>query len=163
MRGPNNPMRNGQRDAQRSKVYKAEEDRRLAVDGAKHVMTLPEIRKVVADLIEDPRFPQYWPHVKVINVKDGRRRRSAYGCTPEETGGPGEIGLPKFARYRLVVCHELAHVVTAEDAAWHGPEFCRNYLLLVGMLISGRCMHLLMESFEEHGVKYLSSPEPDGR
>lgn len=163
MRGRNNPMRHGRRDWQRSKVYKAESDRRLAVDRAKHVMTPAEIRAEVNRLVATSEFRKAWPHVSHILVKDGRARRSAYGCAAEETGGMGEIGLPKFARYRLMVCHEVAHVVTAEDVPGHGAEFCANYLLLVGMMISGRCMHLLAETFDEVGVKYLSSSEAEGR
>jgi putative metallohydrolase (TIGR04338 family) len=64
------------------------------------------------------------------------------------------ITLPRWARSRWVILHEMAHRLNAgKDGASHGPRFVG---ILVGLLARrlGLDANLLMRLADEHGVKY---------
>jgi hypothetical protein len=66
--------------------------------------------------------------MKPVNIKDGRRRRSA--CYESWTHS---IKLPQWCRNEAIVLHELAHAVNERKGLSdsHGPGFMRVYLDLL--------------------------------
>jgi hypothetical protein len=58
-------------------------------------------------------------------VMDGRGRRSA--CYSPRMHA---IKLPRWARTKFVVCHEMAHAICGREGGWHGPRFARTLLSL---------------------------------
>jgi hypothetical protein len=58
-------------------------------------------------------------------VTDGRGRRSA--CYSPRMHA---IKLPRWARTKFVVCHEMAHAIAGQAGGWHGPRFARTLLIL---------------------------------
>jgi hypothetical protein len=46
------------------------------------------------------------------------------------TGGRFEITLPKWARFPIIVLHEIGHSLQSPHEAWHGPEFASLVLVL---------------------------------
>lgn len=108
------------RDSQRSAVYTWE--RRLPGwpgDG----LTLAGCQQLVCRV--------WGEHLRSVapRVTDGRGRRSAcYAFSSHQ------IRLPRRARSRYVVLHEIAHGILGETdpgVADHGPEFARLYLSLL--------------------------------
>ena len=129
------------RDSQRSKVYKAE--RRMASWDKNRLETIPEVERWIRKLSKQTRLQTHFPELtrREVEVSDGRGRRSAAG---NESG----IWLPRWGRFKLVILHELAHVITerrlraeapyigitgwkVKQGAVHGWVFCAVYLKLV--------------------------------
>ena len=68
-------------------------------------------------------------------------------------GGDGRIKLPKWARNRYVVSHELAHCL-APATSWHDWRFCAAYLEVVKYMCGQEDADRLKESFKKHGVRF---------
>jgi putative metallohydrolase (TIGR04338 family) len=56
-------------------------------------------------------------------------------------------------RREHVLIHELAHVVTPDECAAHGPEFARAYLQLVGEFLGLEAAAELSGYFKRLGVR----------
>lgn len=78
-----------------------------------------------------------------IRVTDGRghRRAVCYG---------NDIALPRWARTKAVLCHEVAHSFTDDH---HGPEFCRTYIRLVSHFVGVDAAKALRREFRAARVK----------
>lgn len=114
------------RDTQRSRVYAAE--RAAFGNGGPEGMTIEEVERFVATLWESGT-------ARRARAREDCRRRAApivydgRGCR-RATGGFGQVTIPRWARSRWVICHEVAHCI-AGNRPWHGPAFCRVYLELI--------------------------------
>lgn len=103
------------RDFQRSRVYKWE---RQEFGWDTEMISLSECQRIInaeADWLG-------------IEVNDGRGCRNALAKITRN-----QIGLPKWARKRWVVLHEIAHFL-AHDSRWaaHGSQFMQEYIRLLG-------------------------------
>jgi len=119
------------RDSQRSRVYDAEDEYLVAL-GRQYIPELWELQRWVNQIIESTWWTARFPRVIVVQVKDGRRRRSA--CGSYIGGGTGRIKVPCAWRCKTIILDELAHVVTLSIdgvGAWHGELFVGDYLALV--------------------------------
>lgn len=152
------------RDFQRSKVYRAERDMdtQLGEYGGR-LETIPEIRTWI-DEINGSRWMKGYVnrhrdhqlevgHTKIV-VGDGRSRIKPcaelfrYNYT-------AIVKFPKWGRSRLIVLHELTHVYTNWIIpAWHGREFCANYLEFVKRWLGQDARAELQASFQRNGVKF---------
>lgn len=121
------------RDNQRARLYRAEGHQHMRF--ACHLMAEPplkqlaDLRAFVERLHSSPWWRQRFGGHYRIDVRDGRGRQAAGGW--RRPNGTGVVTLPRWARNRLTVLHELAHAVQPRGSASHGPEFCRLYLDLV--------------------------------
>ena len=132
-------------DAYRKRVYKAQ-----GILGRGRSFTdVPELQSYVSQLEGEPWYRCFWPHAFPIRVTDGRRRRSACGL-------PGEIRMPRWARFERVTLHEIAHSVSGTAAA-HGPNFCRNYIRLAEGIFGRHAAMLLEGAFRGLNIK----PDPE--
>ena len=127
------------RDFQRSKVYAWENE------------TFPHIREEQWTLSQCEAFAKqlYGARVK---IKDGRGRRSA--CAHHRRYPT--ISLPKWARNKWVVAHEVAHLKTRHDLSIpaHGAIFMGVYL---GFLRT--CTGVdYTECAKDYGLKVRSAP-----
>ena len=102
------------RDFQRSRVYKWE---RQEFDWDTDMLSLCECQRII-------NAEAGWLE---IEVSDGRGCRKALAKLSRN-----QIGLPKWARKRWVVLHEIAHFL-AHDTRWaaHGNQFMQEYLSLL--------------------------------
>lgn len=113
------------RDMQKERVYRAERslpshDRQLG-DGS-----MATCKTFIDGVTRSPWWTKRC-RVTAVRIRDGRGTTIA-------RGGWGSVNLPRWARTRLVILHELAHVLTTnttDETAWHGPEFAANFLALV--------------------------------
>lgn len=150
------------RDTQRAKVYKAEgEAFKGHTKANERLETVADIEKYVEYVFGLKRvrdaFPKAMPVEnglfcgwKLPTVGDGRARRRA-------GGNVAGIHMPKWARSKWVVLHELAHTIslrTYRGIAGHGWEYCSVYLSLVRYALGVEAHDLLKAQFKAHRVKF---------
>lgn len=71
----------------------------------------------------------------------------------------GVLQLPRWARRELVVLHEMAHPLTADGVAPHGPEFAGILLALVRRAMGVGVAQSLEDAFALHRVRHVA-PRP---
>lgn len=137
------------RDSQRGRVFKAE----WAIpdeEQGRYLATVPQVQRYVDDVV----LSRWWEGrstIQQVDVKDGRGRRSAVAF---KFRFAGVLRMPRWSRTELVICHELAHLLTSSNAPSHGREFCRNYLALLDRWCGNGLGRVLREQFRLHGVKW---------
>jgi putative metallohydrolase (TIGR04338 family) len=136
------------RDSQRSKVYSAE---KVLWEGYKNFSTVQDMEVYVHTCMEASSFKNKFNNLREVKIADGRGRRSAC-CVG--TRGWSTLKMPRWARKESILLHELAHAVTNDKYAWHGPEFCNNYLFLVCTFMGVAAYTSLVESFKLKGVRF---------
>jgi len=161
------------RDAQRSKVYAAEEFVRTLFDRARSRgertleffgtnITLPpearfasveSVRRYVDDVLGHPAVAQRWPAAGPLTV------RSRRGCTAAhyERGVDGAtIAVPDrhttWALRELVVLHEIAHHLCRSEPP-HGPEFTSTLCDLAESVMGSEVAHVLRVVYMREGVR----------
>ncbi len=156
------------RDSQQSKLYKAERLHSLWSNNSQFD-SLGDVQDWVDKICKSRwfvnRFPRHSLSRKItmltgrgangIKVLDGRGRRRANGSTR------GYIKLPVWTRSELHILHEIAHVVTSRYTtnnrklpAFHGRDFCANYLALVRRFLGKEAGKELKVCFKKTKVKY---------
>jgi putative metallohydrolase (TIGR04338 family) len=168
------------RDAQRQRVYDAEEQvcrqlehaaagARLVPVAGSHVVPRLEVRfgsldhaaRYAESVRCSPAFAALFPRAAQVPVRV-RARRGGRAATyePPRTIALHEPSLGSaWALRELVVVHELAHHGQHHDhlpAAAHGPAFAHALGRLVGEVLGPEVGLLLTAAFAEHGV--VSAP-----
>lgn len=140
------------RDFQRKRVYTAED--RCPAMRAEYVTDIHELRAWVKQITEHRVFLYFYPqyHASGITVLDGRGRSRALG-SPR-----GYIKMPRWTRSKLVVLHEIAHVVSPWTEL-HGELFCQNYLTLVRYILGEPEHHALQLRMQIEGVRFKPALE----
>jgi len=98
------------RDTQRQAVYNWEYRVKQRFPKQNKQLSLPECKALVRRVWND-YFPDEWPP----EVRDGRGTKWARGSRHK-------ISLPKWARTKVVVLHEIAHSLQGKTP-WHSPGF----------------------------------------
>jgi len=127
------------RDTQRSRVYKAD----WTVGTWKQEIPNNELQAFVNAALDKRAIRSRWGARKVT-VELGRN------------GGIGwrdRISLGVKARNPHVICHELAHSLTPNQFADHGPEYCGVYLFIANVIIGPEFAKKLRASFKDQKVK----------
>lgn len=106
------------------------------------------VRRVLGSVRTQRQFPKAAYHSTRVVVTEGRgndaltdRKRS-------------RITVPEWARTRLFLLHETAHLLTPLDVPVHGREYAGVFLKLVGHWLGSPARRTLLQSFEVHGVRY---------
>lgn len=154
------------RDSQRSKVYKAEnslkdrdtefpklyerfDDMGNLRNYIKQVVNSKWWQKYKApDMGEKNDIPMRNPRFDELTIRDGRGNRRATAVRLAS-----EITFPIWARYRLVILHELAHILQSQKPG-HGRQFCRVFIDLVRRFAGKAEADALKQAFKDHKVKY---------
>jgi putative metallohydrolase (TIGR04338 family) len=160
------------RDAQRSKVYAAEQFVRTLFDRAAEranrsieffgaQVTLPpearfaavdSVQRYVDDVLALPSVRARWPGLTGVQVR-GRRGVSAahYEWTPQAA----VIAVPErhtdWALRELVVLHEVAHHLAQADPP-HGPGFTAAFTELTELVMGAEVGYLLRVVYAKEGV-----------
>jgi putative metallohydrolase (TIGR04338 family) len=161
------------RDAQRAKVYAAEEFVRTMFDRAAEranpvvdffgtQLTLPpearfgsvdSVAAYVDDVLAHPAVRERWPATTPLRV---RPRRGVAAAHYERTGAAAMIAVPEgrsvWALRELVILHEIAHHLSDADPP-HGPEFVAVYTELVGAVMGAEVAHVLRVIYAKEGVR----------
>jgi putative metallohydrolase (TIGR04338 family) len=163
-----------ERDAQRSKVYAAEEFVRTLFDraarhGARTIeffgtsLTLPPearlgsldgVARYVDQVLALPAVAERWPAAGALAV---RSRRGGTAAHYENADGAGMIAVPDrrpadWAMRELVVLHEIAHHLHPVEPA-HGPGFVATLCELAGLVMGPEVGHVLRVVYAKEGVK----------
>lgn len=169
-----NPPDAAARDAQRSKVYAAEEFVRTLFDracqhGSRGVeffgvqLTLPPeakfgsvdaVQRYVDEVLQLPALRQQWPTVPPLRV---RARRAATAAHYERRDGTGIIAVPDldtadWAMRELVVLHEIAHHLCHARPP-HGPQFVATFSRLAELVMGPELGHVLRVVYAKQGVR----------
>jgi putative metallohydrolase (TIGR04338 family) len=140
-----------ERDSQRSKVYKAEN----SVPSGKKFELAKDVQNYCNRVLKTKWWQENYPAVTTIEVTDGRGARRASGS--RVTRSKIRIKMPKFARKEIIVIHEVVHGL-ATKGAWHGKEFCGEYLKVVGHYMGRASEKALRDAFDLNGVMYTEPP-----
>ena len=124
------------RDFQRKKVYDWEA---LEYSWDDAILSLEECQEYTNTLIRN------------VTISDGRGRRTPCAKYKSRT-----IALPKFARKKWIILHEVAHFLGRDK---HGPCFMAEYIELLAREY-GRSINSLRDSALEHGLKVGVQPAP---
>ncbi|WP_163755285.1 TIGR04338 family metallohydrolase [Mycobacterium botniense] len=166
------------RDAQRSKVYAAEEFVRTLFDrAAEHglpvveffgsQLTLPPearfgsiaaVQRYVDAVLALPAVRRHWPAVSSLTV---RARQAATAAHYENRDGAAVIAVPDrhaadWAMRELVVLHEMAHHLCSAQPP-HGPEFVATMCTLTELVMGPESGHVLRVVYAEEGVRLALS------
>lgn len=138
------------RDSQRQKFYDAE-DAALGTPSRTEAMSLAECQAFVNSVVRSQwvkeNFTEVNPNLGAFRVTDGRGARNA-------KANMHRIVLPKWARNRYTILHEIAHGLTPRKYAGHGREYVVNYLKLMRHFEGVAVHDMLRDSFKARGVKY---------
>jgi putative metallohydrolase (TIGR04338 family) len=139
---------------QAGRLYAAEE-----MSGIKYseALTLQECQKFVDKIISRKYvIEKYGIQAKrPIVVLDGRGRRKACATIYY---GKRAIKLPKWARGKYVILHEVAHHLTNLDG--HKPEFASCLLDLVRHFLGKESADALQGAYHYKGVKVVGKNKP---
>ena len=139
---------------QAGRLYAAEE-----MSGIKYseALTLQECQKFVDKIISRKYvIEKYGIQAKrPIVVLDGRGRRKACATIYY---GKRAIKLPKWARGKYVILHEVAHHLTNLDG--HKPEFASCLLDLVRHFLGKESADALQGAYHYKGVKVIGKNKP---
>lgn len=70
------------------------------------------------------------------------------------------VAFPRKMRNKWIVLHEIAHVLSPRDAAYHGREFCQVYLHLIKLFFGAETEKQLKAGMKKHNCKYSKSHSP---
>jgi putative metallohydrolase (TIGR04338 family) len=161
------------RDAQRAKVYAAEEFVRTLFDRASQhgnravdffgaQLTLPPearfasmaaVQRYVDDVLALPAVRQRWPGVDPLQV---RSRRAETAAHYERRDGGASIAVPEraanWAMRELVLLHEIAHHLSDVEPP-HGPDFVAVFCELAGLVMGPEVGHVLRVVYAKEGAR----------
>lgn len=111
-------------------------------------MTLLE----VVEFVEGVTQSKWWlRHSKYLQVKIRDGRGNDYALTNFQEGA---LNLPRWARVRPVIVHELAHLITNIEKSGHGPEFVANLVEMYRRFLGKRWSEILKERLEQNRVEW---------
>ncbi len=131
-------------DEQRKRVYAAENE--IEARARYPLPTIAEIQAFVDSILKSRHLQTYFTArvLAPITVLNGRRPREASAMSIIST-----IAMPQGMRTKLIVLHELAHILAdryygADFIEGHGPQFTTFFLELVEHFLSvADCQDLL--------------------
>lgn len=139
------------RDNQRVRVYRAER-----VLHGQEKLDWQETQEWVAEITRTAWWRNRGGRAVLVSDGRGRRKPCSFG---------GEISIPRSARMRVVILHELAHELTwtRRPVASHGPEFVGNLLALVGRFMGPEATKQLRGSYRKNRVRHSRANQPNPR
>ena len=130
-------------DPQKQRVYDAEYAA-FATERARGYLELAELQGFLDEIVRAPWFRARWPGVRVP-VLDGRG-------WPEARASVAGLQLPKHARFKYFVLHELTHWIDHTGGEDHGSVFCGLYLHFVEKTYGTWRAGTLAKEFRARGV-----------
>ena len=133
-------------DPQQDAVYRAQ--REVFAD-EKEERSVVELQAFVNDFVSEPWFRARYPHLKSVDVKDGR------GASDALSGSDGRsMLLPRGTRYQFIAVHETGHLVDVSGGEDHGAVFCGLFLFMVGKVYDLKRKSRLALRFRKYDVRW---------
>lgn len=138
------------RDSQRQRVYNAEHG---LFDWGQ---TIPndDLQQTVNDILDKRPIRSRWGS-RSVSVRLGRGGGLSWNYNV--------ISLGVGARNTWTICHELAHQLTPNRYAAHGPEFAGVMLFLVGTVMGEQDRKALLAAYRANKVKRSNAAIPEVR
>lgn len=154
------PSDNMVRDTEKQKTYTAEYTVRNVLDNPGTI----NMFGMVINVPEERRFSNVddvQRYVDAVMVHIGRDEKLTVRARKGQnfahySRDNKEIAVPEKERWalrELVVLHEVAHHLTSENVASHGPEFRGNLCKLLGEVLGHEAQFLLQVEYGEAGLK----------
>lgn len=112
-------------------------------------------RKLVDRIVRSAWWRKRRPDIAHFEIRHSGRSNF---CTVEYPGGMRKIGgtavvdtSPNSAPFDLLHC--VAHYLHPDDSAWHGPEFAKAMLDIVGKYLGMDERRRLAQLYKDHKVK----------
>ena len=137
------------RDSQRARLYRAEDE----VPRGRRLPTVEVLQAYADDLVASDWFAGRWGG-RSLEIRPGFGHRRA---TADRNG---ILQMPRWSRTELVLLHEVAHCLTAEHYAAHGPEYAGVFLALVRRRMSPASAQALEDAFVRHRVRWSIAAVP---
>ena len=132
-------------DPQQDAVYRAQRE----VFKDEEEQSIANLQDFVIDFMTEPWFRTRYPHLKSVDVKDGR------GTADAVSGSDGKsMLLPKRTRYPYIVVHETGHLVDVSGGEDHGAVFCGLFLFMVGKVYDLKLKSRLALRFRKYDVRW---------
>lgn len=135
-----------ERDTQRKRVYAAER----VLDDYGRIENVSEIQvyvnKIWASKWARKHFRMACACFSPL-VADGRGTRIA-------RGGWQRLNLPRWARTKTVILHELTHALLPDEGASHGWQFAKAYLDIVRHVLGREAAAKLKAAYRQYHVRF---------
>lgn len=170
-----NPMDGRPRDNQRQRLYDAEDTirgRRPSRAAKKHLIDTQYVSGY-AVLVNGESKPMKAPTGEALQQyvdavteaawfqsRWGRRKLTVRAGRGSHAGGSHLTVSPYYRRSEAVILHEIAHCLTPNNRAWHGPEFAGILLTLVRYQMGAEHARELRESFRAGRVRATMKDVP---
>lgn len=122
------------RDSQKRRLYQAETRAYVQLYGKpdwSHPMKWPEVEEFIRS-IEKTRWWRNrrpgWVKRRDYSITIQRGRRDLSGAWAQRSHW--KICLSTWAMTKPIILHELAHLITSDAHAAHGPEYVKNFLAI---------------------------------
>lgn len=163
---------NKPRDNQRQRLYNAErafENSNASRAALKYLangkkvdstgnVSIESCQSYIDYVLTSSWFQSRWGQKKMTAI------HKTYGGATASNGWTGaRIALPPWARTEWVMLHEIAHHLTPNKYAVHGPEFAGVLLTLVRYQMGVDRAKSLRESYKAHRVRYSLKAVPKAR
>ncbi len=132
------------RDNQRSRLYAAERAAWACYDPEPE-MSWPEVKKFVFKVCHNLK-----QDVPLLGQGQGARRAFV-------SFGGSRMVLPRWARKKTVILHELAHIISPDH---HGPIFAKNYVSLIKRFIGSTEAAIMRMAYKQYRVKLRIGCKP---
>lgn len=134
------------RDSQRQRLYDAER----RVNHGQDYKSIHDCQARVDKITHSRWWKSRYGVPYNVDVRPGRGHRHATANAMLRV-----IQLPLWARYDLVICHELAHLVVSSKHPAHGPKFAREMIAIVDRWMGKEAGKELRAAFKAGRVKYI--------
>jgi hypothetical protein len=92
---------------------------------------------------------------RIINGFTLSISNSQHRCVPMMNGRTAQFHVGTGWLTQLDLLHSVAHVITPDTVAFHGPQWAKNYLKVVQTFASTRKRNELRDAFKEFKVQYI--------
>lgn len=115
--------------------------------------TVEVLQIYIDELVTSEWFAGRWgPRSFEVRPGFGHRRATA--------DRNGVLQMLRWSRTELVLLHEVAHCLTSERYAAHGPEYAGVFLSLVRRRLSPASAQALEDAFSRHRVRWNMAAVP---
>lgn len=146
-------------DKYADRIYEIEDRVIQHTQGAFRIHAIDEAQAFIDHVITTPwwRSRSSVRKIHVISGKDTSRRayvikgrwNTYYGRTYSGT----IMVIPmKWANNKVVLAHELAHLMTNQDYPKHNTKFMNDYIAVIEKFVSERCGSMLKEEFMSNRI-----------
>jgi putative metallohydrolase (TIGR04338 family) len=142
------PRRKSYRDSQKQKLYDAESVAKFHLNDIRtKFSSIEEIQKFVNELLSSAWIKKRFGDNKCEVRAARKNQHDAYARM-------SYISLPKWAWTKMVVLHEVTHILTRYYEGSHGRYFARAFLEIIEHVLGHAARIVLKKQYRVYNVKH---------